>query len=209
MHKPMLTHAAFILMLSSAGGAFAAENAAGEDSADQAVTNQTDANQESTAQKNTAKENAVPTPPWGHDSASVHQQEPLPDALTPIDSPEDFSVRPEWGKRFADPDHFSATSGEELYQTLCQACHMEDGQGAHGAGDYPSFVGNERLRSPYYAIDVILNGFRGMPHFSDKLDDQQVADVVNYLRTSFGNQLEDDATADDVAGLRHSDDQGS
>lgn len=118
-------------------------------------------------------------------------------------SSEDFTVKPEWEKLFADHNHFSTTSGEELYQTLCQACHLSDGQGAQGAGHYPSFVGDERLRTPFYAIDVILNGFRGMPGFSDKLSDQQIADVVNYLRTSFGNQLEADATAEDVARVRH------
>jgi mono/diheme cytochrome c family protein len=118
-------------------------------------------------------------------------------------SPDDFVVKPEWGKLFADDDHFSTTSGKELYQTMCQACHMNDGQGASGAGDYPSFVGDERLRSPDYPIDVVLNGLRGMPLFSDKLSDQQIADVVNYLRTNFGNQLNGNTTADDVARVRH------
>lgn len=80
---------------------------------------------------------------------------------------------------------------------------MNDGQGASGAGDYPSFVGDERLRSPDYPIDVVLNGLRGMPLFSDKLSDQQIADVVNYLRTNFGNQLNGNTTADDVARVRH------
>lgn len=114
----------------------------------------------------------------------------------------DFEVKPEWEKLFADHNHFSTTTGEDLYHTMCQACHMEDGQGASGAGDYPSFVGDERLRSPFYAIDVILNGFRGMPGFRDQLSDQQVADVVNYLRTSFGNQLDSDVTAEDVVRVR-------
>lgn len=146
------------------------------------------------------------TPPWTNDSANINLQQPR----TPPDeniaepySAEDFTVKPEWERLFADHDHFSTTSGEELYRTMCQACHLADGQGAHGAGDYPSFVGDERLRSPYYAIDVILNGFRGMPGFSDKLSNQQIADVVNYLRTNFGNQLEDDTTADDVVRVRH------
>lgn len=80
---------------------------------------------------------------------------------------------------------------------------MEDGQGASGAGDYPSFVGDKRLRTPYYAIDVILNGFRGMPSFGDMLSNEQIADVVNHLRTSFGNQLDDNASAEDVARVRH------
>lgn len=148
------------------------------------------------------------TPPWTNDSANIHLQL----SRTPIDedkakpySAEDFTVKPEWKRLFASDEHFSTNSGEELYQTMCQACHMADGQGAQGAGHFPSFVGNERLRSPDYPIDVVLNGFRGMPHFSDMLDNQQVADVVNHLRTHFGNQLVGDSQAEDVARVRQAD----
>ena len=118
-------------------------------------------------------------------------------------SAEDFTVSPELQKLFADHGHFSTTDGEELYRTLCQACHMADGQGASGAGHYPSFVGDKRLRTPYYAIDVVLNGFRGMPSFADMLTNQQIADVVNHLRTNFGNQLDGNTKAEDVARIRH------
>lgn len=146
------------------------------------------------------------TPPWTNDSANINMQPPriLPDTTqTQEYTSEDFTVKPEWKKLFADDDHFSTTSGKELYQTMCQACHMKDGQGAQGAGHYPSFVGNVRLRSPDYAIDVIINGFRGMPPFGDKLSNQQISDVVNYLRTNFGNQLDDDTTPKGVARVRH------
>lgn len=146
------------------------------------------------------------TPPWTNDSANINLQQPR----TPYDenlsepyTSDDFKVKPEWEKLFADHNRFSTTTGEELYHTMCQACHMEDGQGASGAGDYPSFVGDERLRTPFYAMDVILNGFRGMPSFRDELTNQQIADVVNYLRTHFGNQLEADATADDAERVRY------
>ena len=145
------------------------------------------------------------TPPWTNDKANINLQQPRPVAGTirtiPY-QPSDFSMKAEWEKLFADDDHFSTTSGKELYETMCQACHMADGQGARGAGDFPSFVGDKRLRSPYYPIDVILNGFRGMPAFSDMLSDQQVADVVNHLRTNFGNQLEANTTAEDVVRVR-------
>jgi len=146
------------------------------------------------------------TPPWTNDSANINLQQPRT-SLDTVEkqqyTPEDFTVKPEWEKIFADDDHFSTTTGKELYETMCQACHMEDGQGAQGAGHYPSFVGNERLRSPDYPIDVIINGLRGMPPFGDKLSNQQISDVVNYLRTSFGNQLDDGTTSNDVARVRH------
>ncbi len=146
------------------------------------------------------------TPPWTNDSANVNQKQPRTSPETVEAKPysrDDFTVKPEWKKLFADHDHFSTTSGKELYGTMCQVCHMRDGQGARGAGDYPSFVGNERLRSPDYPIDVILNGLRGMPPFGDQLSNQQIADVVNYLRTNFGNQLDGDATGEDAARVRH------
>lgn len=152
-----------------------------------------------------AKASSRSTPPWTNDSANVNQQQSrqsLESEMKPY-SKDDFAVKDVWKKRFEDPKHFSTTSGKELYHTLCQACHTSDGQGAHGAGDYPSFAGNERLRSPYYPIDVIINGFRGMPGFGDMLSNEQIADVVDYLRTSFGNQLEADTTPDDVARVRH------
>lgn len=146
------------------------------------------------------------TPPWTNDSANIRLQPPRASSETRQNEPysaDDFTVTDEWEKLFADKKHFSTTSGEELYNTMCQACHMPDGQGAHGAGDYPSFVGDERLRTRYYPIDVVLNGFRGMPAFDDMLSNKQIADVVNYLQTSFGNQLQADTTANDVARVRH------
>lgn len=111
-------------------------------------------------------------------------------------------VDPRWEEWFADTKGYSASSGKAVYETLCQACHMADGQGAQSAGTFPSFVGNERLRTPYYAVDVVLNGLRGMPGFGDTLSDKQIADVVNHLRSHFGNQLEATLSAEDVARMR-------
>ena len=145
------------------------------------------------------------TPPWTNDSANINLQQPrlaLDEEVAKPYTTEDFTVKPEWERLFASDEHFSTNSGAELYETMCQACHMADGQGAKGVGYFPSFVGNERLRSPDYPIDVVLNGLRGMPHFSHMLTDEQIAGVVNHLRTSFGNQLDGDTNAEDVARVR-------
>ena len=145
------------------------------------------------------------TPPWTNDSANINLQQPrlsLDEEVAKPYTAEDFTIKPEWERLFASDEHFSTNSGKELYETMCQACHMADGQGAKGVGYFPSFVGNERLRSADYPIDVVLNGLRGMPHFSHMLSDEQVAGVVNHLRTSFGNQLDGDTNADDVARVR-------
>jgi mono/diheme cytochrome c family protein len=41
-----------------------------------------------------------------------------------------------------------------------------------------------------------------MPPLGDMLSDEQVAAVVNYVRTHFGNNYSDAATADDVKAVR-------
>ena len=40
-------------------------------------------------------------------------------------------------------------------------------------------------------VHLVLNGRRGMPAFGDMMNDGQVAAVVNYLRTHFGNNYQD------------------
>jgi mono/diheme cytochrome c family protein len=82
---------------------------------------------------------------------------------------------------------FVMQGGEAIYQNLCQACHMADAKGAQGAGIYPALAGNPKLSVAAYPIHVVVKGQRGMPIFGEMLDDQQVADVVGYVRTHFGN----------------------
>ncbi len=38
------------------------------------------------------------------------------------------------GATFSEGDNFSEKTGQELYSNVCQACHMDKGQGAVGAG---------------------------------------------------------------------------
>ena len=118
----------------------------------------------------------------------------------------------------ADPvlgDKLLATaSGAQIYQHVCQACHMADGRGAQGAGNYPALAENPKLASASYTATTVLLGRRNMPHFAPQndlsgleafavmqLDDAQVAAVVNYVRSHFGNHYTDELTAADVAAL--------
>ena len=93
-------------------------------------------------------------------------------------------------------------SGEELFANVCRACHMSDAKGATGAGTYPSLAGNRNLEASGYAVAVVVNGQRGMPPFGAMMSDDQVAAVVNYVRTHFGNQYQDTVTAEDVKRVR-------
>ncbi|MCP9320362.1 cytochrome c [Acetobacter persici] len=93
--------------------------------------------------------------------------------------------------------------GEAIYRHICQSCHMPDGKGAVGAGaQFPALAGNPKLKSAQYPAYVVLNGFGGMPWFAGLLDDQQVANVVNYVRTHFGNHYTDALKPEDVSEMR-------
>jgi mono/diheme cytochrome c family protein len=85
-------------------------------------------------------------------------------------------------------------SGEDLFKNLCQGCHMPDAKGAIGAGAYPALARNPRLMAAVYPITVVLHGQRAMPPFDDSLSDEQVANVINYVRSHFGNQYQDKIT---------------
>ena len=97
---------------------------------------------------------------------------------------------------------FIESSGEELFANVCRGCHMPDGKGAAGAGTYPSLVANKTLEAGGYPVDLVVNGQRAMPPFGAMMSDDQVAAVVNYLRTHFDNHYQDAVTAADVQTVR-------
>jgi len=88
--------------------------------------------------------------------------------------------------------------GQRIYTRVCQACHQANGEGISGV--FPTLAGAEWVvDKPDYTVLSILNGLRGelireratydgvMPQFGSQLDDQDIAAVVSYIRTSFGN----------------------
>lgn len=105
-----------------------------------------------------------------------------------------------------------ARSGAEIYTSICQGCHMADGRGASGAGRYPALADNPRLASAGYMAVVILHGQRNMPAFGQRaqefffeptvLDPQEIANVINHVRTHFGNDYRDPISAAEVAALQ-------
>jgi mono/diheme cytochrome c family protein len=99
---------------------------------------------------------------------------------------------------FASPQRFLYKDGEHLYRAICQGCHMPDAKGAQGAGMYPALAENPRLASNLYPVAIVLNGKNGMPSFGRVLDDAQIAAVVNYVRTHFGNNYTDAVSTADV-----------
>ncbi|MDB5565495.1 MAG: cytochrome [Tardiphaga sp.] len=97
---------------------------------------------------------------------------------------------------------FTQMTGRDLFANICQGCHLPDGEGASGAGTYPSIARNKNLEASGYPVHVVVNGQRAMPPFGAMLSDDQVAAVVNYLRTNFGNDYRDAVTAADVKVVR-------
>ena len=92
--------------------------------------------------------------------------------------------------------------GERIYRTICQGCHMPDGKGATGAGSYPALAGNPRLAAAAYPLVIVLGGRKAMPPFGDELNDEEIAAVVNFIRSNFANRYTDRAKASDVQSLR-------
>lgn len=107
-------------------------------------------------------------------------------------------------------------SGAQIYAHICQGCHMPNGQGAIGAGHYPAFAHNPAVSSSSYMALTILQGRRNMPAFASlgtgdsgqesfidpvSLTDEQIASVINYIRTHFGNDYKDTITAAEVKAL--------
>jgi mono/diheme cytochrome c family protein len=93
---------------------------------------------------------------------------------------------------------FPFQGGEAIYKGVCQGCHMPDAKGAVGAGAYPALAKNEKLETAGYPVAMVLKGQKAMPGFGPQLDDRQVADVVNYIRSHFGNHYSDAVKPEDV-----------
>jgi mono/diheme cytochrome c family protein len=95
-----------------------------------------------------------------------------------------------------------------IYLDKCSGCHQASGRGIPGT--FPPLAGNGVVLAPSPAdiIKVVLGGvppqgrYVPMPSFADQLTDQGVADIANYVRTSWGNSAAANATADMVRSLR-------
>jgi mono/diheme cytochrome c family protein len=89
-------------------------------------------------------------------------------------------------------------AGAAIYARSCIACHEADGSGAPRI--YPPLPGNANLQAadPSSTLRVILDGAQtvttprapntgSMPAYARQMTDQQIADVANYIRNSWGN----------------------
>jgi mono/diheme cytochrome c family protein len=95
-----------------------------------------------------------------------------------------------------------ANAGATIYANICQACHMEDARGATGAATIPALAGNSHLGAPAYPIFVVLYGRGAMPALGGLLSDEQIANVLNYVRQNFGNHFSDPILPTEVGKAR-------
>ena len=97
---------------------------------------------------------------------------------------------------------FSVQDGEGLFKSVCAACHMPDATGGAGAGFYPALAKNDKLAVSAYPVMMVMNGKGGMPAFGEDMTDAQIAAVVGYVRTHFGNSYTDPVPLDEVKQVR-------
>lgn len=113
--------------------------------------------------------------------------------IPPVRDPKDTA--PAWSYPKNTPDKVNL-AGERLYLESCATCHQASGQGAYN-NRFPSLTHNTTVgsRSPANLIMVILQGVHRqgqfvstqMPAFGSSLNDQQIADLANYVIGKFGN----------------------
>lgn len=90
--------------------------------------------------------------------------------------------------------------GKTVFATNCAACHQAGGTGIPGA--FPALKGNTFVAGDgNLVIATVLKGRGGMPAFAESIDDAQLAAVISYVRTSWGNQA-GAVTVADVAAVR-------
>jgi len=105
----------------------------------------------------------------------------------------------------------TGAAGQRVYQTYCMGCHQAEGQGIPGT--FPPLANSDFLMADKgRAIETVLNGMTGalevngeqyhgtMPPMGH-LKDEEVADVLSYIRNSWGN-VGPPVTAAEVATVR-------
>ena len=113
-------------------------------------------------------------------------------------------------KPAAKPAAPAKAPGQIIYEQNCLTCHQANGSGVPNLN--PPLKGTEWvLGDKTRLVNVLLKGLQGqdiegepydnaMPAH-DFLDDQQIADVLTYIRSNFGNKASA-ITADEVKAVR-------
>jgi cytochrome c oxidase cbb3-type subunit 2 len=110
---------------------------------------------------------------------------------------------------------YDAVRAKDLYVAHCSACHQLGGEGLPGV--FPPLKGSPVVNRDDAGkhIQVVLNGMQGgkvggvvyataMPPFAGTLSDRDIADIINYERSSWGNHGQLVAAAQVASGRTRS-----
>ena len=104
----------------------------------------------------------------------------------------------------------SIADGEEIYTDFCLQCHMANGKGVPGS--FPPLANSDYLNDIGQSIHAIKFGLKGPITVNGKsynsnmisqgLDDEEIADVMNYILRSWGNESSTIVTEEKVASIQ-------
>lgn len=104
----------------------------------------------------------------------------------------------------------SISDGAEIYQDFCLQCHLDTGEGVSGV--FPPLANSDYLLNNIdLSIKGIKYGLSGPIVVNDEeydgvmanqgLDNEEIADVMNYILNSWGNKSNDIITIERVAQI--------
>ena len=98
----------------------------------------------------------------------------------------------------AAPAMACAATPQSQFMDNCSACHQPTGKGVKGA--FPALAGSAFVQGdPKLVLTTVLNGRGGMPSFKDDLTDADLAAILTYVRSSWGNKASAIKPADGAA----------
>ena len=104
----------------------------------------------------------------------------------------------------------SIADGKEIYTDFCLQCHMAKGEGVKGV--FPPLAKSDYLKDIDQSIHAIKYGLKGpikvngVPYngnmINQGLDEEEIADIMNYILNSWGNSSKVIITREKVASIK-------
>ncbi len=105
----------------------------------------------------------------------------------------------------------SMQRGSEIYADFCVTCHMGEGEGV--LNTYPPLANSDYLMQNREAsirgvkfgqqMEIVVNGVTYNSAMPDPgLEDEEIADVMNFVMNSWGNSTNEMVTVEEVAEVK-------